>query len=113
LKEAFTKEPVLVSFNPAQPIIFETDISDYSISTCLNQKSNQGKQYTVAYYSRKITPAELNYNIYNKELLAIVETASYWRYYLEGARYTVSVFTDYKNLIYFTTTKQLTQRQVR
>jgi hypothetical protein len=77
LKKAFTKEPVLVSFNLKQQIVLETDILDYSISTCFDQKDSQGKQYTVAYYSRKIILAELNYNIYNKELLAIVETASY------------------------------------
>jgi hypothetical protein len=88
-------------------------MSDYSIGAYLDQQDNNSKQYTIAYYSRKITSAELNYNIYNKELLAIVEAASYWRCYLEEARHTVSVLTDYKNLIYFTTTKRLTRRQVR
>ena len=53
----------------------ETDISDYTIGTCLDQKDDKGKQYTVVFYSRKIIPAELNYNIYNKELLAIVTAA--------------------------------------
>jgi hypothetical protein len=60
-----------------------------------------------------MTPAELNYDVHDKELLAIVEAASHWRCYLEGARHTVSVLTDHKNLIYFTTTKKLTRRQVR
>jgi hypothetical protein len=61
----------LVNFNSELEILIETDISDYSIRVYLSQ---EGK--TIVYYSRKITPAELNYNIYNKELLAIVETAT-------------------------------------
>jgi hypothetical protein len=57
--------------------------------------------------------AELNYNIYDKELLTIVEYFCLWRHYLEGSKYTIQVFTDYNNLQYFTTTKQLSRRQAR
>jgi len=60
-----------------------------------------------------MTPTELNYNVHNKELLAIVKCVAYWRAYLKEAKYTVQVVTDHKNLIYFTTTKKLTRRQVR
>ncbi len=54
-------------------------------------------------------PAELNYDIYNKELLAIVDVFRVWRIYLEGTQNQVQVCTDYKNLIYFTITKELNQ----
>ena len=57
--------------------------------------------------------AELNYDIYDKELLAIVECFCLWRHYLEGSKYTIQVFTDHNNLQYFTTTKQLSRRQAR
>jgi hypothetical protein len=57
--------------------------------------------------------AELNYNIHNKELLAIVVVFKVWRVYLEGAKHTIIVKTDYKNLTFFTTTKELMRRQAR
>ena len=58
-------------------------------------------------------PAELNYEIYDKELLAIFEAFQQWRNYLEGSTHAVLVLSDHKNLEYFATTKQLTRRQVR
>jgi hypothetical protein len=57
--------------------------------------------------------AELNYDIYDKELLAIFESFKQWRAYLEGARHQTQVFSDHQNLQYFTTTKQLSRRQAR
>jgi len=57
-------------------------------------------------------PAELNYKIYNKELLAIFEAFREWRNYLEGSTHAVLVLSDHKNLEYFATTKQLTCRPV-
>jgi transposase InsO family protein len=55
----------------------------------------------------------LNYDIYDKELLAIVDAMRGWKVYLEGATHQIQVLTDHKNLIYFTTTKELNRRQVR
>jgi hypothetical protein len=53
---------------------------------------------------------ELNYDIYNKELLAIVVAFKVWRVYLEGVKHTIIVKMDHKNLIFFTTIKELTRR---
>jgi len=61
----------------------------------------------VAYYSRKITPLELNYNIYNKELLGIVTALKEWRAFLQGIEKPFMVKTDYKNLTGFLMTKKL------
>ena len=58
-------------------------------------------------------PVELNYEIYNKELLAIFEAFQQWHNYLEGSTHAVLVLSDHKNLKYFATTKQLTRQQVR
>lgn len=60
-----------------------------------------------------MSPAELNYEIHDKELLAIVVSFKQWKVYLEGPKFTVNVLSDHKNLIYFTTTKILNRRQVR
>ncbi|KAL2008428.1 hypothetical protein VTN00DRAFT_6622 [Thermoascus crustaceus] len=58
-----------------------------------------------------MTPPELNYDIHDKELLAIMVAVQEWRHYLEGAKYQVMIYCDHKNLAYFTTTKELTRRQ--
>jgi len=57
--------------------------------------------------------AELNYDIYDKELLAIVKAFRQWRAYLEGTSHPVQVYSDHNNLQYFTTTKLLSRRQAR
>ncbi|KFY06363.1 hypothetical protein V491_08680, partial [Pseudogymnoascus sp. VKM F-3775] len=113
LKAKFTEAPILVTFDPMRKIVLETDASDFAIGACLSQPDDKGKHKPVAYYSRKMSPAELNYDIHDKELLAIVEAFRQWRVYLEGPAYTVQVWTDHKNLTSFTTTKVLNRRQVR
>lgn len=73
LKEAFTTLPVLAHFDPEKPIILETDASDFISAGILSQYlKNDTTLQPVAYFSKKHTPAECNYEIYNKELLAIV-----------------------------------------
>jgi hypothetical protein len=59
------------------------------------------------YYSKKITLLELNYNIYNKELLAIVTVLKEWRAFLQGTIELFIIKIDYKNLTGFLTTKEL------
>ena len=70
-------------------------------------------QHLVVYYSQKITPLKLNYNIYNKELLTIVAVLKEQRVFLQGIIELFIVKTDHKNLINFLITKELNQRQVR
>ena len=113
LKTAFTSAPILNYFNPKLPITVETDASDFAIGAIISQKDEKGLLHPIAFYSRKFTPAELNYEIYDKELLGIVEAFRVWRAYLEGAQHQITVITDHKNLEYFTTTKVLNRRQAR
>ena len=47
-----------------------------------------------------MTGPELNYNIYNKKLLAVVEALREWRVYLEKIKYSIQIYIDYKNLLY-------------
>ena len=60
-----------------------------------------------------MSPAEQNYDIYDKELLAIWDAFHHWRNYLEGSPHTIQVFSDHRNLQYFATTKVLNRRQAR
>ena len=58
------------------------DLLDFILGACVVQKYKDKIQHLVAYYSRKLTPLELNYNIYNKELLAIIAVLKEWRAFL-------------------------------
>jgi hypothetical protein len=113
LKKAFTEAPVLRHHDPEDMIVLESDASNYAIAGILSQYDKEGVLRPVAFYGRTMIAAELNYDIYDKELLAIVECFRLWRHYLEGSKYTIQVFTDHNNLQYFTTTKQLSCRQAR
>jgi hypothetical protein len=103
--------PVLHHYDPTLPIIVEMDASDFAIGAVLSQKEDRVQP--VAFYSRKMTATELNYDIHDKEMLAIVSAFKEWRRYLEGAEHPILVFSDYKNLEYFTTTKVLNHCQAR
>ena len=60
----------------------------------------------------KFSCPELNYDVYDKELLAIMNAFEEWRAYLEGSKYPVEVYLDHKNLLYLTMTKELNRQQV-
>jgi hypothetical protein len=113
LKVAFTTAPILAHHDPARQCIVETDASDFAIGAVVSQKQDDGKLHPVAFHSRKFTPAEMNYEVHDKELLAIVDCFMAWRRYLEGTEHTIEVFTDHHNLEYFTHAKVLNRRQAR
>lgn len=103
----------MAQHDPELPTTMETDASDFAIRATMTQPGPDRKPRPIAYYSRKLIDAELNYKIHDKELLAIVMALRHWRVYLEGTKYPVRIITDHKNLTYFTTTKVLTRRQSR
>jgi hypothetical protein len=91
----------------------EVDASDYVVAGIISQKFEDGKWHPIAYHSRKMSGHECNYDIGDKELLAIVDAFKEWRRYLEGSQHTVKVLSDHANLLPFTTTKVLNRRQAR
>ena len=124
LQLAFTQAPVLHHFQPDQPCTVEADASDFALGCVLSQPSSTGELHPICFYSRKLTAAELNYPIYDKELLAVVEAFRQWRIYLEGAGAVdtqgqsvgpgpTQVFTDHKNLEYFSTARTTSRRHAR
>jgi len=64
-------------------------------------------------FSRRLSPAERNYDVGNRELLAVVLALEEWRHWLEGAEIPFVVWTDHKNLAYLQQAKRLTSRQAR
>ena len=123
LKKAFTEAPVLAYFTPGLETILETDASDYVTSAVLSQRGTDGILRPIAYLSTKMDPAECNYDIYDKELMAIVKAFEEWRPELMNAEFDddelteatrpTLVYSDHKNLEHFMTTKQLNRRQAR
>ena len=107
LKKAFTSDVILRHYNPDLKIIVETDTSDYVSEGILSQYDKNDVLHPIAYFFKKHNPAECNYEIYDKELMAIVCTFEEWRPELEGSTYPIDVITDHKNLEYFMFTKQL------
>ena len=65
----------------------------------------------MAFQSRKFDATEINYEIHDKELLAIVDSFTQWRHFLEGSSHQVTVFSDHKNLAYFQNARVLNGRQ--
>lgn len=113
LKSALSSGPVLRHYDPKKPCVIEADASDFALGIVCSQYDDEGRLHPIAFYSRTLLPAEMNYQIYDKELLAIVEAFKQWRHYLEFSSEPTEVLTDHKNLEYFTTTRNLSRRQVR
>jgi hypothetical protein len=113
LKEAFCNAPILAIYDYSRKTVVETDASDWAAGGVLSQYDDEKRLRPVAYFSAKHSPAECNYEIYDKELLAIVKSLEEWRPELHGTQDPFEIVTDHKNLEYFTTTKSLNQRQAR
>jgi len=113
LKRRFTTAPILAHFDLAKEVIIETDASDFAIGAILSQWDEERCLHPVALHSRKFQPTEINYEIHDMELLAVVDAFKHWRQYCEDATNQVQVYSDQQNLEYFTTTKVLNRHQAR
>ena len=87
LRQAFLKAPILYHFNPGRHIRIETDASSYAIVGVLSQLTSydSDRWHLVAFFSRKMIPAETRYETHDGKLLAIVEAFKTWKHYLEGS----------------------------
>ena len=113
LQNALTTLPVLLLPDYGKPFTLITDASDYVTGAILEQDNALGQSHLVAYYLKSLQPAERNYEIYDKELLAIVQALKHFRHYLQGNIHQTRIFLDHTNLKYFTTKQTLTRRQAR
>ena len=110
LKKLFICQSVLIMFESEKLIILETNASDQVIEACISQSDDKKRLYLIAFHSEKLTNVELNYEIYNKKLLIIVNSFKQWRVYLKEFKHQIQVYTNHKNLLYFTITKVLNRR---
>ena len=111
-KHRFTTAPILADFYPERETVVETDPSDFALG-CVLSPFLDCRLHHVAYHSRKLSPAERNYQIHDKELVGILEAFTEWKCYLAGADKPITVYTDHQNLQYCLTTKKWNPRQVR
>jgi hypothetical protein len=114
LKELITLAPVLVLPNNDLPFRLEADSSGIATGTVLPQQQvDDNVWHPVAFLSKALKPVERNDEIHDTEMLAIIRGLEEWRYYLEGARHPVEIWTDHKNLEYFRVAQKVNRQQAR
>jgi transposase InsO family protein len=110
LKSALITAPVIHPPDLTQPFTVTTDASKFAVGAVLSQGKHPQVQ-TVAFESKKMTPAEQNYPVHDKEMLAVIYALRKWRHYLLGKP--VTVVTDHKSLEFFSSQPHLNERQAR
>uniref|UniRef100_A0A8K9Y3I9 Gypsy retrotransposon integrase-like protein 1 n=1 Tax=Oncorhynchus mykiss TaxID=8022 RepID=A0A8K9Y3I9_ONCMY len=114
LKNRFTSAPILVTPDVSRQFVVEVDASEVGVGAILSQRSlSDDKVHPCAYFSHRLSPSERNYDVGNRELLAIRLALGEWRQWLEGATVPFVVWTDHRNLEYIRSAKRLNARQAR
>ncbi|KAJ9512237.1 hypothetical protein QJQ45_012789 [Haematococcus lacustris] len=111
VKAALASNPVVRPPDFSRPFTVKTDASLYAIGAVLSQRDDNGAEYVVAYESRKLQPAEINYPTHDRELLAVVHALTLWRHYLLGRPFTIE--TDNCPITHIMTQPHLSARQLR
>jgi len=111
LKKSLSGMAHLRILNSTCKKVLETDASDFAVGACLYQIKDE-QQRLIVYQSRKLSESEERYDVYDKELLAIVKALQDWRPYLADTEKPIQIYTNHKNLRNFATTKQLNWWQV-
>jgi len=113
-------KPVLLQPNFTKCFYLQTDASAYGMGTILLQvvgandtppaKTLKPKLHPLAYYSVMFSPAERNYDIYERELLAMMKSLAHWHHYLGWTKFPFIILTDHANLQYWKAPKNLNRR---
>ncbi|KAI1001697.1 hypothetical protein K3495_g6500 [Podosphaera aphanis] len=113
LKNRIINAPVLSHYDPKKESRVETDASDGVVAGVFSQLSEDNEWHPIAFFSKNMASTELNYEIHDREMLAIIRSLSHWRAELIGSTKKVEILTDHRALEYFMTTKSLNARQAR
>lgn len=108
LKDALCAAPVLLIPDPDKPFTLNCDACQYAVGATLQQDHGNGLQ-PVAYRSKKLSPAEINYDTREKEFLALVDACSHWRHHLHGLL-PFKLRTDHESLKYVKTMQNMSSR---
>jgi len=77
------------------------DETGFMMGAVLSQQQKDEMWRPVAFISKSLNPAERNYEVYDKELLAVMHALYEWSHYLKGAKEQIEILTDHQNLMYF------------
>jgi len=113
LKQVFMTKPVLAASDLDKEFQVEADASNYATRGVLSMKCSDEKWRPVAFISKSLSDTEHNYEIHNKEMLAVIRCLEAWRHFLEGAVKKFEIWTDHKNLKHFMKAQKLNRRQAR
>lgn len=111
LKSKVSSAPVLIYPDPERHFVLTCDASSRAVGAVLSQDHGKGLQ-PIAFYSRKMTPAERNYPTHDQEMLALITALKQWRHYLCGSVRN-QAYTDHKSLTFFARQPTLNARQAR
>ena len=95
LKEKFMEELVLQMPDPTKQFIAETDASKWATGAVLKQIRPDGELHPCGYISHTFTPVERNYQIYDRELLAVIHAFDTWKQLLRGSPHPIIVDCDH------------------
>jgi hypothetical protein len=114
LKIAFTSVSMLLHFDFDKRSQLETNAFDFVLSTIISQLMKSIDQWhSIVFWFKKMISVEINYEIDEKEMLAIVEVCKTWRHYLKEVKYFIRAITDHFNLRIFLIIKTLSRREAR
>ncbi|QRW22121.1 Retrotransposable element Tf2 protein [Rhizoctonia solani] len=113
LKALVTRSPVLIHSNPELPYYLETDASGVAMGAILSQQGEDNRLHPIAYMSKSFLGAKSNYDMHDKELLAIIKALEEWQIFLEATDKPIQVFTDHRNLEYWMQAQTFNQRHAR
>jgi hypothetical protein len=101
LIDIILNNPSLAQPDLTKPFFLQVDASAFAMGAILTQKDEQGKQLAVGFHLQTFNEAEQNYNIHDRELLAVYQGLTHHRHLLLSSPFPVTVLTDHKNLEYY------------
>ncbi len=104
------KDPILTAPDPDKSFELETDASTYTVEAVLFQHNWCGKRKALGYASKTLNAIEQNYNVWDREFLALIFRLMYWRHLLSGTRHPVQVFIDHVNLLHYRHPQKVNRR---
>jgi len=113
LIQKVTSEPVLAYPDPERPFELEVDASAYAVGAILFQRDAQDRKRDVGYFSKALNPAERNYDIWDREFLAVIKALGNWQHILIGSPHKIIVWTDHANLQYYRQPQKVNRRVAR
>ena len=101
LIQAVTSKPVLYQPDWSKQFELEVDASLFTIGAVLFQRDEEGRRRPISYFSQALNPVERNYNIWDREFLAVIRGLKHNQHLLVGSLHKVIVLTDHENLAHY------------